>query len=742
MTLGERIAAFIWDRRWLLASICALLTLLAGWQAGRVGVDNSIRIWFVEDDPHLVSYRSFQKTFGNDEVAIVAFSRPEGFANGAGLALLRHAESALARVDGVAGVLSLAGYVDAWLEYETVAAAASGSIRSMPDDEEIRRRILGDPLLLDRLVSRDGATAALVARMRAGEDADARRDAILAQIDAVLAELAVPHHKAGIGVLYAALNRLSMVDAFALFCGAFALMFLVLWALYRRLAQAFVTLGVAGTATVWTMGLYGAAGRDLNMVTSVMPSVILVVGVAEAVHVLLHAAAVPEQADRRAKVVAAVGFMLPPCMLTLATSAAGFAALATSPLPAVRDLGIFTAAGLLFCLVLTLVACTFALAWAGCEPEMRRRNALAAVAERLCRVGIRHPVATLAFCALVAAGAIAASTRIVVDTFTLEFLFPDHPVRRDSEFIEARLGPYVPMEFIVRSADGAVRRELLDAIGRWQRDVRDTPGVGWSRSVVDLLKRDPRGVPDDAPGIDARIAEQRDASAARGDPMIDAAGGLRVTFSVRMQSSNDVARTTAGILALAHLPPGVTVSAAGYLPLYVRMVDYVVESQINGFAFAFATIFGAIALAFRSLRLAVLAIPSNLLPLLVILATMGLAGIRLDPATATIASVVLGLVVDDTVHFLHRLREDLGRNPDPEAALLETVRSAGQAILTTSLVMTLGFSLFVLAEIKSVVSFGLLIALAMVSSVITDLLIVPALVMLLSSVRRRAYRSV
>jgi predicted RND superfamily exporter protein len=295
----------------------------------------------------------------------------------------------------------------------------------------------------------------------------------------------------------------------------------------------------------------------------------------------------------------------------------------------------------------------------------------------------------------------------VVDTYTMEFLSPDHPVRRDSELIESRLAPYVPMEFLVRPADGAARPELLTAIGRWQRAGERLPGVGWSWSLID----------DAAAGMQL-------------EPPVDAAAALRVTFSVRMQSSKNVDRTMRELLAEARLPAGAMVQPAGYLPLYVRMIDYVVESQISGFAFAFIAVFGVIALAFRSARIAALAVPSNLLPLLVIFGAMGIAGIRLDAATVTIATVVLGLIVDDTVHFLHCLRAELGRHDDPAAALRATVGSAGHAVLITALVMTLGFSVFALSEIKSLVHFGLLIALAMATSVLTDLVLIPALVML------------
>lgn len=720
MSRGERFAGWVWDRRKLLALACALITLAAIWQAGKVGVDNSLRIWFLDGDPHLVAYRSYQERFGSDEVVLVVFRDAGGMASGAGLQLLSRAETLLGAVDGVSGVISIAGYADAVRQEAELESALSGARAVHPGEEALRRRILEDQTLRDRLISRDGATAAIVVRMQAGEQLDARRDAVLRDIERALDKLGAPHHLAGIGVLYLALNRLSIVDAFVLFCGALGVMFALLCVVYRRVAPAVVTLGVATAAMLWTMGLYGAAGRNLNMVTSVMPTLILVIGVAEMVHILLCAADLPQLAGRREKAVAVISRMLRPCLLNIVTSAAGFAALALSPLPAVRDLGIFSAAGLLACLLLTLVGTAFALASPRCEPRAGGNRWLRQCAGRLCEIGIRRPALTLSICAAITLAAAAVGSRVVVDTFTLEFLSPEHPVRRDSELIEERLAPYVPLDFLVRGADGAVRPELLAAIGRWQRAGERLPGVGWSRSPADTL------------GLTEKL-----------DPRAAQDGTLRVTFSVRMQSARGVERTMRALLEAARMPQGTSVQPAGYLPLYVRMIDYIVDSQISGFAFAFIAIFGVIALAFRSAPIAALAVPSNLLPLVFIFGAMGAAGIRLDAATVTIAAVVLGLVVDDTVHFLHRLHDALGRCADRASALRETVRSAGHAILTTALVMTLGFSVFALSEIRSLVHFGLLIALAMASSVVTDLLLIPALVMLRRSrTPRHAYRSV
>ena len=735
--MSARLAAWVWSWRWALIVLCTFITGVAGWQAAKVGVDNSLRIWFLDNDSQLVAYRKFQDRFGNDEVAVIAFREESGMTTPDGLELLRRAEAAVAAVPGVDGTMSIARVLDEIAAQPLMSDANSAG-------HAVLTQLLSVPGVRGRLISSDGTTAALIARMAAGHNADEQRDRVLANIDEALELLQKPAHKAGIGVLYAALNRLSMVDASVLFGGVLLVMFVLLWFIYRGVAPALVTLGIATTAMTWTMGLYGATGHSLNMVTAVMPTVILVVAIAQVVHVLLHAASISDPMPRPDKVRAVIGFMLRPCTINIVTSAIGFGTLSASSLPAVQDLGVFTAAGLLCSLVLTIVGCTFALAWTVSEPALTRRNLLATVADRICGIGIRHPGATLIVSALVAAGAVLASTRLTVDTYTLDHLYPDHPVRRDSEFIETRLAPYVPMHFIVRPGAGGVTMELLARIGSWQSTATRLPAVGWSRSLADALPdRDARF--GSGGRLEGSVAAYRASPASRFEPLIGAENELRVTFSVRMQSARDARQTMDEILTRADLPAGTRIEAAGYLPLYVRMIDHIVDSQVKSFALAFVAVFVVIGLALRSIRLAALAVPSNVLPLLVILATMAIGGIWLDAATVTIASVVLGLVVDDTVHFLYRLRESLSRQSDMQAALQETARSAGQAIIATSLVMTIGFMLFAFAQIKSVVYFGLLIALGMGASLLTDLLIVPAILMYRrarSAEHHHAYRSI
>jgi predicted RND superfamily exporter protein len=180
---------------------------------------------------------------------------------------------------------------------------------------------------------------------------------------------------------------------------------------------------------------------------------------------------------------------------------------------------------------------------------------------------------------------------------------------------------------------------------------------------------------------------------------------------------------------MADFSTGVQVRPAGYLPLYVQMMRHIVETQLYSFALAFGLIMAVLSILFRSLQQLLLIAISNLLPIVVLLGTMGWLGMRLDAATVTIAAIVFGLIVDDTVQFLYRYREER-KHYDVPGALSKTADTAGHAMTITTLVMITGFSVLGFAAIKSIVFFGLLVSLTMVAALFTDLLVVPAVLAL------------
>ncbi len=723
-------------QRWTVLLLMALFCGLAAVGAARVGVDNAVEIWFVEGDPALVAYHDFQRDFGNDEVVVLAVRQPGGILDQQGMDRLRRIGQRAAAVEGIDRVQSLAtieaiGSGEDWLEV--------APLYQQPLPEDFAQRVLSDPLLAGKLVNQAGDTALVLAWMEAMEGIDAQRDAILADLRAELADEQV--HYAGIGVIYAALNQLSTVDS-AVFIGAsYAAIVLLLLLLFRRVGPVLLTMLVVGVAALWLMGVYGALGHDINMVTMILPTLMLIIGVSDCVHFLNRAVELPPGGTRWERTRTAVAFMFWPCLMNSLTTAAGFVSLAAAPMPVVRDLGIFAAIGVLGAFLAALVGCGTGLLWARAEPAPEPPRLLKILVQGLARLATRSPAAVLVGAlAVVLAGSLGI-TRLEVDTYSIDYLRDSHPVRQDSQIIERSFGSYTPLEFVVQSPGALRDPRLMGAVARWQDEMETIPGVGSTRSATDLVRRleqvlsdgkpESYRVPEDEARLEqALLLYESDPDTDLSSLVSPQEDLLRVTASIPMASARGIDQSLDQLMAAAQLPDGAQLTPAGYLPLYVRIMESVVQSQVSSFGLAFAVIFVMLALLFRSVRLAALAVPANIVPIVLILGLMGFLGVRLDVATVTISAVLLGLVVDDTTQFLYRFRYELRQRGDHVQAVRAAIQGVGRALVSTTLVLSLGFSVLGLAQIKSISSFGLLMALAMVAALLGDLLMLPAMIVL------------
>lgn len=677
-----KVAELLWQRRLCLGLAAAALTLLAACWLPSLAVSNSLEVWYPDDGPAMRRFRDWQARFGGDEIVVVAISRDGGFADDAGIELVAGLTDRLFEIEGVADVTSLA----------TVPASMRGAAA--------------------RLNGHDGRTTALLARLIPGGRFEPQRHRVLGDIRSAVAEFEVVARYAGYGVIYDALNDASTRGSATLIVAAHVTMVLLLLLLFRRPLPVLLTLVAVGMATTWTMGVYVWSGRALNMVTMALPTLIWVIGTASCVHLLRSIERAGDRLPHERRVVLGIAAVIRPCCVACVTTAAGFLALSASGLPVVSDLGMFGAIGVTASLLASSIVVAAGASWPAAVPA-RRNRWIGRLARALYRIGDRRPRTTVAVFVLLALPSAAGISRLSVDTDSIAYLPEDHPVRRDSDFVENTIGPYMPLEFVVRSED-VLAPELLEALDTWQVASADIPAIGWSWSLRDVIGRNSGGPIDDA------LERLRRFSPALAATLISDRHQLRVTFGTRVLSAAATRRQVEALLAAAHFPDGVSVEATGYTPLYTRIVERIVQSQLNGFGVGLALILVCLAVALRSLPRLLMALPANLLPVAVTVGLMGLVGIPLDVATATIATVVLGLVVDDSVHILRPGRQVRG-------AMSDAVRQSGSTLIATSIVLSAGFLVLGLAGIRSVAWFGLLTAFALWVALFADLMLLPAL---------------
>jgi predicted RND superfamily exporter protein len=275
--------------RWLalIALLVATSSVLRGLETAVVP-DNAMSVWFLDTDPALAQYREFQQRFGNDEVALLHIQFVDGVYRPGALDTLRSLGSQIEALPGVERVYSVANA-------STLAITPGGPVMTnvLPEDlvdpqtlASAVEPLLHNPLIVGHFVNEAADQAMLWVEMEVSEDFDTRRDSIISAVreiaDHVLTDQV--HHLAGVGVLYAGLNEVTEKD-FGTFLGlGFLLLFAVMGWVFRGVLFTFTAMLVVTLAISVMFGIFGLMGRQINMVTSVLPIVVMVIGIADVVH--------------------------------------------------------------------------------------------------------------------------------------------------------------------------------------------------------------------------------------------------------------------------------------------------------------------------------------------------------------------------------------------------------------------------------------------------------------------------
>ena len=676
--------------------------------------------FFAEDAPERAAFNGARASFGRDDrVAAAVYELPAPATR-----------EDFARLHAVALALGSRGEVEGIIS-PTTAQLVTADDRGrpvlrpavrLPFSEAMTQ--LGRRPFVDRLLSADRRVAVVGAVMRADRldfsSREALRDALATlseggPVGARVRLVGYPVHRVILTETVAAESR----RLYPLVLLALAL---VLAVGLRSVIGVVAPLVVAGLAAVWTTGLMAVTGLAPNILSPGVYVLVAVIGVADAVHVLCRQQWRP---------------LLLPCGLGTLTTGCGFAALWLTGIPMVAHFGIQVAMG-----VASAYAITFLLL-PSLLPLVRAAPPRFAFLDRLWRWTLAHRRAVLVVSGLLLLGGAAATTQVRVDSPLLADLSPDHPVREAYAFLDDRMGGVIPIDLLVtapehettggtggrppeqeptaRDAPNALyARETIDRVATLAARLREDPDILSVSSVSDLLGHlGPllRRVPaDEVNGLlPTALLLANDETRTWVD---DDAGLMRLRLRVRNLGTAEAFALHDRIDGLHRDVMGTPATLTGQGVLSQTVNRRLVDHFRTGFLVALGLVVLVLLVALRRPRLALLALLPNLLPLAVVVGTMGLWGIDLRYTSALVLTVVFALAVDDTIHML----TEASRAP-----LEVAYRHAAPGIWLTSVVLAVGFGILMTSEFLPNRVMGLLLSVCAVSAVVADLILLPAL---------------
>jgi predicted RND superfamily exporter protein len=494
----------------------------------------------------------------------------------------------------------------------------------------------------------------------------------------------------------------------------------------------------------------------------VLPTLLIVIGSTYSIYFIaqyedeVHKGGSTEQIAMRALERVCV-----PVTVAAFTTVVGFTALLVSRIATIRALGLYAAIGFvcLSTVVLTLMPAVLTLLpLPGHTIARTESNRVSAMLVRVGNFDRQYRIPIMIVAGLLVVPCLWGISRIRADLNFIEYFRKSSPVRQANEIIGEKIGGTQNFDVIVDSGKkgGALTFDLFRRIKGLQTYLAVMPGVDQTLSIVDYGQLLDRAIQNNGTGAQASggapgnlspsfwqdperfhgvaqlvyVTQQQQGPANAFSAVLSPDSAIaRILVRTRLSSSSDIMRVAQAIRRYGkeHFPPEASVRPTGSLILLNDATDDIVRGQIISLGFAIAVIFVVLWLLFLSIKVGFLSLLPNVLAILLLFGVMGITGITLNVGTSVIASIAIGIAVEDAIRYLARLSDETRATDDQDQAILRTISTVGKPIIYGSTALGLGFMVFLFSHFVPIQTFGFLTALTVVIALVNDLVLLPAL---------------
>ncbi len=715
--------------------ITALITSFFALHIRNLSFKTSIYDLQIEDLPETAHYEEFKKLFGSDEIIRIVVHCENVFDPMTFRKIEQLAEAA-GQIKGIRRVLSLPGIKKA------VDIAGDWSM------ERFAAVVLEIDFFRNNLFSSDAKTTALTLLL----ESEAEPQTVIMYVRQLIAETSqdLALYQIGMPLVSEALVRFTADDFVRLPPITFLVIATILLALFRKLRYILIPISCVGLALVWTFGLMAYLRIPLSMLTMIVPVFLIAVGTAYCLHIVSEYIACSQKTDSPADAVyAAFSYITIPTFLAVLTTIVGLGSLLVNRITMIQEFAVFSCFGMLSILWIVL---TFLPAVLSRVPLSARRHThkidtapfYQRYIDAIIDLNLKHQKFTLPIIGFLVIVCIVGIFRIRVETNPVGYLKDNTQVKRNFHDIYQHLSGSFPINVVMQSpqADYFENPEHLADIARLQKFLETLPGVDKTLSFADYLKLVNYALNQFQPeffvlpreGFEVRLLFNNYTTMLGQDlltrfmsPDFSTANVLLLTHIsssrdfldvrddilsfVRQNFSKDLTWDVTGL--------GITISVSSQL---------LTRGQIKSLTITMVLVFGIMFILFMSSKVGLISIVPNIFPIIINFGIMGWFGIELSMVTSLIASIAIGLAVDDTIHYLVRYNREFKKDLDDHRAIRDTLTHVGRPITFTSLTIAVGFSILLFSSFKPTAIFGVMMMITAVSALIGDLILLPSLI--------------
>jgi predicted RND superfamily exporter protein len=748
--LFERYGRWVARRRSLSTLLLLALTALAATGIGLrlqegAPVDFTPQAMFMGEGGVWERVKGYEQEFGAEDNDLILIMEGD-LSSPAGIRTIRKVHEAMAsilqveRVDSLANGMIAAGDGTGLIEVLDAIQPGPTPLALAGDD----------PFMGQLLLSPDGRVTTFRVRIHSRIQKVAELSPVVEEIVAKATAVGLPEgfslHPTGIPFIRAEVVQMMKDDQIFYFPLLTLLFGTTIVLLFRRFWLGMTPLIGVLFGCVWAMGVLLSTGAVLNVLSILAPTLVLVIGAADGIHMVSrYREELRVDMDRTAALGRTVRQMTLACFLTTFTTAAGFASLWVADTKVIRDFGLQCALAVGVTFFAVMLAVPTLLAWIPTErvasPAQVREHKLYTWLDRLVA---RWPARVLTFTLALVLMAGFLGRGVQTNSRLLEMYTADHPTWAAIKLAERTSGGVIPVFVHFSGEPGQMLEpEVLDKIRTLEEMARAEQMTGWTSSPASWLGH-LHGLLTGEQGLPSSremAAQELLLAEMTGELPIDRVlsadhARARILMIARDAGGREYLRVKHRLEKRAEVlfaGTGITVDVTGDGMLAAEGVNRLIGDLIKSLGLIFAVIAITMLLLLGNLRLALIALLPNLVPLVFILAALGLMGADLQTSNIVSFTVAVGMAVDDTIHFIVRYREERRRGQAKTEAIRRTFHGAGQAIVLTSVLLVLGFGVLGTSELTSTRDFGILASVTMTAALLGDLLLLPAMLHLFDS---------
>ena len=529
---------------------------------------------------------------------------------------------------------------------------------------------------------------------------------------------------------------------------------IILWLLFRSFCAVLWPVLIVLFTIIWILGLVGWTNIPMSAMLQVIIFLALSVGVADSVHILSgYLFFRNKNLDHKKALGAVMKKSGLACLLTSLTTAIGLLSLVLVPLKPISLFGIFAAISVLFAFVFTMILLPLMLdLWSPVskKKKIEKDHFVLKIIKKIEKIGISNSYITILVFSGAAVFMLFGLMQLKVDSDFVEIIKKGFPLRDAYAIVDDHMGGTGNMEIMVdfKKEDALKDPDVLFAMESLQlfMEKDENNRVVKTMSLVNVVKDSFKALNDDNPdkyiipsnpAVLRQVlflfenANPKDRNRLVSDDYSRARIGLNSINVGSIEALQIMENIQAFIdkrfLGLKQTYPDLDITLTGNMALLAIMLDYIAWAQIKSFGLALVVISIILFMVLGSSKAGLVALAPNLFPILTTFGLMGFFKIPLDADTLLVAPIIIGLAVDDTIHFLTHFRIEMEKSKDITIAAIKSIREAGQAISFTSLILSAGFLVFILSFHNGLSNFGIFAAIAIMTALMCDLFLLPAL---------------